>query len=180
MRSYQLKKGQWIDTFLGGLNEIRDQLTAIGATPDQELMVRTALNAVSKDWEVFGQSILDRGTLPPWDEMWAALRPEEIRRQSKTGSSSKWIKVKQEEEDVALAFEGKQEKRKKKDLSKIKCFHCGELGYYATQCPRTKSKGESFETKAALARAEKEVLTDDDRAMSAHAPLERKWGDIEL
>ena len=52
MRSYQMKKGQSPDTFLGGLNEIRDQLIAIGATPDQELMVRTDLNVVSEDWEV--------------------------------------------------------------------------------------------------------------------------------
>ena len=49
-----------------------------------------------------------------------------------------------------------------------------------TQCPRKKSKGESSETKAVATRAEKEVLTDDDCAMSAHTPLERKWGDIEL
>ena len=70
-------------------------------------MVRTALNVVSEDWEVFVQSIMGSGTLPPWDEMWTALRQEEIRRQSKTGSNSKGIKVKQEEEDVALAFEGK-------------------------------------------------------------------------
>ena len=90
------------------------------------------------------------------------------------GSNSKGIKVKQEEEDVALASEGKQEKQKKKDLSKIKCFHYGELGHYATQCPRKKSKGESSETKAVSARAEKEVLTDDDCAMSAHTPLEQK------
>ena len=175
-----MKKDESIDTFLGGLNEIRDQLTTIGATPDQELMVRTTQNDVSEDWEVFVQSILGRGTLLPWDEMWVALRQEEIRRQSKTGSSSKGIKVQQEEEDVALAFEGKQEKRKKKDLSKIKCFHCGEMGHYTIQCPRRKSKGESSETKAVPARAKKEVLTDDDYAMSAHAPLERKWGDIEL
>ena len=147
-------------------------MTAIGVTPDQELMMRTALNAVSEDWEVFVQSILGRGTLPPWDEMWAALRQEEIRRQSKTGSSSKGIKVKQEEEDVALASEGKQEKRKKKDLSKIKCFHCGELGHYAIQCPRKKSKGESSEAKAAPTRAEKEVETN--------ASLGKKWGDIKL
>ena len=75
---------------------------------------------------------------------------------------------------------GKAKKRKKKDLSKVKCFHCGELGHYATQCPRKKSKGEASETKVAPSRVEKEVETDDDCAMSAHAPLERKWGDIEL
>ena len=62
-----MKKGEPIDTFLDGLNEIRDQLTSIGATLDQELMVRTALNAVSRDWEVFVQSMLGRGTLPPWE-----------------------------------------------------------------------------------------------------------------
>ena len=81
---------------------------------------------------------------------------------------------------MSLTSEGKQEKRKKKDLSKIKCFHCVEMGHYVTQCPRKKSKGESSKTKVASARAEKEVLTDNDCAMSAHTPLERKWGDIEL
>ena len=44
MRSYRMNNGQSIDTFLRGLNEIRDQLAAIRVTPDQELMVRTALN----------------------------------------------------------------------------------------------------------------------------------------
>lgn len=69
-----MKKGKSIETFLGGLNEIQDQLTAIEATLDQELMVRTTLNVASEDWEVFVQSILGRGTLPPWDELWAAPR----------------------------------------------------------------------------------------------------------
>eukprot|EP00253_Pinus_taeda_P017040 PITA_17040 len=149
LRSYQMQKGEQIDVFIGGLKEIRDQLTSVGATPDQELMVRTALNAVSEDWEA--------------------------------GSSGKGVRIKEkEEEDAALTSAGKQEKRKKKDLSKVKCFHCGELGHYANQCPRKKSKGEVSETKAAPLRVEKEVETNDDCAMSAHVPLERKWGDIEL
>ena len=48
------------------------------------------------------------------------------------------------------------------------------------QCPRKKSKGEASKAKFAPARAEKEVETDDDCAMSAHTPLEREWGDIAL
>ena len=108
LKSYQMQKGEQIDTFLGQLKEIQDQLTSIGATQDLELMVRTALNTVSEDWEVFVQSILRRTTLPDWEEMWAAPRQEEIRRLSKVGSSDKGIKIKKEEEvDAALAFEGK-------------------------------------------------------------------------
>ena len=96
------------------------------------MLVRTALDAVSEDWEVFVQRILGRSKLPDWKELWAALRQEEIRRLTKVGSSGKGVRIKkEEEEDAALASAGKEEKRKKKDLSKVKCFHCGELGHFA-------------------------------------------------
>ena len=39
---------------------------------------------------------------------------------------------------------------------------------------------EAFDSKAAPTKVEKEVDTDDNCAMSAHAPLEKRWGDIEL
>ncbi len=67
------------------------------------------------------------------------------------------------------------QKRKKKDISKVKCFNCGELGHYASQCPRKKGKGEASDSKV-----KKDVEIDHDCAMSAHAPLEKRWGDIEL
>jgi len=38
----------------------------VGSTPDPEFMVRTALNAVTKDWETFVQIILGRASLPRW------------------------------------------------------------------------------------------------------------------
>eukprot|EP00253_Pinus_taeda_P003126 PITA_03126 len=68
-----------------------------------------------------------------WEEMWATLRQEEIRRMTKVGNSGKARRIKKEvEEDAALASMGQQGKRKKKDISKVKCFHCGELGHYAS------------------------------------------------
>ena len=48
------------------------------------------------------------------------------------------------------------------------------------QCPRKKSKGEDSDLKAVPTKAEKEVEEGDDCAMSAHVPLEKRWGDIEL
>ena len=41
LSSYQMQKGEQIDLFLNRLQGIRDQLTSIGATPNQEFMVRT-------------------------------------------------------------------------------------------------------------------------------------------
>ena len=42
-----MMKGEEIDPFLFRLEAIRDQLVGIGATPDEGLLVRTALNAIS-------------------------------------------------------------------------------------------------------------------------------------
>lgn len=85
LQLYQMQKGEQINHFLSRLQGIRDQLTSIGATPDQELMVRTTLNAVFEEWETFVQRILGRANLPDWEELWAALHQEEIRRLSKAG-----------------------------------------------------------------------------------------------
>ena len=75
----------------------------MGATPDEGLLVRTALNVVTNEWETFVQSILIKAQLPNWVDMWVILRQGEIwkmtKREFNTGSSE----VKEEEEDVALA-----------------------------------------------------------------------------
>ena len=156
----------------------------MGSTPDPKFLVRTALNVVSEEWETFVQSILGRATLSSWEEMWATLRQEELRRLTKAGSSCKEVRIKEEEEeeDAALASARQQglQKRRKKDISKDKCFNWGELGHYASQCPRKKGKGEASDSKAAPTKAEKDVEIDDDYAMSAHAPLEKRWGKLEL
>ena len=106
-----MPKGEEIDPFLLRLQGIHDQLTSMGSTPGPKFMVRTALNAVSKEWETFVQSILGRENLPDWEELWVDLRQEEIKWLTKARSSGKgaWFK-KEEEEDAALASEEEEEK----------------------------------------------------------------------
>jgi len=48
------------------------------------------------------------------------------------------------------------------------------------QCPKKKSKGEASNSKAALEKAEKDVKEDENFAMSAHVPLEKRWGDTSM
>lgn len=78
-------KGDQIDPFLLRLQEIHDQLTSIGSTPDPDFMVRTTQNADSKEWETFVQSILGTATLPRWEEMW---------KMTKVGSGGKGGQIK--------------------------------------------------------------------------------------
>ena len=100
---------------------------------------------------------------------------------TKVGMSTGGIKIKkEEEEDVALTSKGQhgQQRKKKKDLSKVRCFRCGELGHFATQYPK-KKKGEDKSDSKVVATKDDDG-DDVDMAMSAHVPREKRWGDIDL
>ena len=57
---------------------------------------------------------------------------------------------KEDEEDAALASK-RQQGKKKKDLSKIKCFQCGEMGHFASNCPQKKRDKEASSSKVVVA-----------------------------
>ena len=82
--------------------------------------------------------------------------------------------MKKEEEEDAVFTSQRQQGRKKRDLSKIKCFHYGELGHFANNCPQKKKDKEASSSKAVVA----DNGSEDDVAMSAHEP--RKWGNMDL
>ena len=78
---------------------------------------------------------------------------EEIRRSTRDSSSCMY-----DEENCALASKVKKGKEKgsfsessssndgkKVGKSKVRCFRCHELGHYATNCPKKKSKKGSWE-----------------------------------
>ena len=64
-----MAKGEEIEPFLFRLQMIRDLLSAMGVKVEDDVMVRTALNAVTKEWETFVQSVLGREDLPDRDNM---------------------------------------------------------------------------------------------------------------
>jgi len=77
---------------------------------------------------------MGRDTLLGWDKMCADLQQGEL-RQALLKSTINSNEPKSEEENVVLASkglsqrQGEQKKKKKKDLSKVKCFRCGELSH---------------------------------------------------
>ena len=59
-----MAKGEEIEPFLSRLQAIWDQLTGMGVKMEDDVMVRTTLNAVTEEWETFVQSHSGREDLP--------------------------------------------------------------------------------------------------------------------
>ena len=60
------------------MNQLRENLSdsitngkqsSTGAKVEDDVIVRTALNAITDEWETFVQSILGRADLPDWDSL---------------------------------------------------------------------------------------------------------------
>ena len=83
---------------------------------------------------------------------------------------------KEKEEDATLASREKKQGKKKKDLSKVWCFNYGDLVHYASNCRKKKDKRAS-DSKVATTNDDG---FDDDATMSAHAPREKRWGDMDI
>jgi hypothetical protein len=102
--------------------------------------VNVALNGFLGSWEPFVQGICAREKLPPFDRLWIDCIQEEARIESKN-VNQRGI----DDENLALTSHARKgrrnssprrdlspELRKKKDLSKFKCFSCHTLRHYAS------------------------------------------------
>jgi len=113
----------------------------VGVTVDDEDLVSLALLGLLKSWHSYQDSVNGREKFPGWERLWSDLVQEEIRRNTRDGSSSKGPN----EENCALASKAKKGKNKKasqsgvkgkkQGMSKVKCFHCHQHRHYATNCP---------------------------------------------
>ena len=126
---------------------------AIGETVVLKELVKISLNGFTKDWEVFVKGTLERQYFPDWGRLWSGFTQEEL-WESYVDESSSGIKKVKEEESVTLTSrksKGKSkksygtsskgdQKKKEKDLSKIKYFKCHQLGHFSSQCPLKKKK----------------------------------------
>lgn len=138
-----------ISTYLNKLTTCRDELGSVGITTSDDDMVSLALPGLPNIWHSYQDSVNERGKLPDWEWLWSDLMQEEISKSTRDASSSK----QDDEENIALASKERKGKGKAShpksgsshggknlDKSKVRCFHCHEVGHYAMNCLQKKSK----------------------------------------
>eukprot|EP00253_Pinus_taeda_P030288 PITA_30288 len=142
--SIKMSKREPIITYLSKFTQVPNELGGVGETVGEKDLVSLALLGLHKSRFGFQDAVSGKENLPNWERFWSDCVQEEIWRGTRDG---RLVKT-EDEENFALAGKGKAEtsqngRKKKKDLSKIKCFHCHEFRHYATKCPnRKKGSGE--------------------------------------
>jgi hypothetical protein len=56
------------------------------------------------------------------------------------GSHSSGQKEDEAKENVVLAAKGKKKGNSGRDLSKVRCYGCNQLGHLTSQCPKKKKR----------------------------------------
>jgi hypothetical protein len=111
--------------------------------------VNVALIGLPKYWVPFVQGICARETVPGFDRLCIDCIQEETRLDSRDGLKSI------HDDNLSLSIQARkgkfkrissgelttQDGKKKKDMSKVKCFTCHKFGHYAGQCPHRKKEG---------------------------------------
>ena len=80
LKSIKMTKSKNVASCLTKITQVRDELVAIGETVSPIELVRTTLQGLSKNWEVFVEGIIARENLPSWERLWDDYIQNEIRK----------------------------------------------------------------------------------------------------
>ena len=106
LRKIKMEAGDSISNYLTKFTQCRDELGSVGIIVAEEDMVSLALLGLPKSWHSYQDSVNGWEKLPGWERLWSDLVQEEIRQNTRDGSSSKAL----DEENCALAAKQKKEK----------------------------------------------------------------------
>jgi hypothetical protein len=132
----KMGKKESVSSHLTQVAQAKDELAVVGEVITDSELVRIALNGFTKEWEVFVKCVVGREHLPNWSRLWDDFTQEEIRERSQS-SEQKTDRV---DENVVLTAKRKKKGSSGRDLSKVRCYCCNQLGHLASRCPKRKKK----------------------------------------
>ena len=89
LRNIKMEKGDSIAKYLTKFTQCRDELGSVEVTVDDEELVSLAFLGLPRSWHAYQDSFNGREKFLGWERLWSDLVQEEIRRNTRDGSSSK-------------------------------------------------------------------------------------------
>jgi hypothetical protein len=126
----KMTKGEGVASYLTQLAQVKDKLAAVGEIISEAELGRIALKGFTKECDVFVKCVVGREIFLDWSRLWDDFTQEEIRMRSHSIGK----KEDKAEEDVTLATKSKGKKKGgfARDLSKVRCYCCNQLGHLAS------------------------------------------------
>jgi hypothetical protein len=126
----EMNKGEGVASYLTWIAQVKDKLVAVGEVISEPKLGRIALKGFTKEWDVFVKCVVGWKNFPDWSRLGDDFTRDEIRMESQSSG----LKEDRADEDVSLATKGKGKKKwsSGKDLSKVRCYYCNQLGHLAS------------------------------------------------
>jgi hypothetical protein len=79
LKSTRMQKGETVHEYFSRISQFNEQLEAIGDTLDEDELIMTTLNGLTRPWDVFIQTIFARKEKLHFDSLWEECVQEEAR-----------------------------------------------------------------------------------------------------
>jgi hypothetical protein len=117
----------------GLVSQFKEQLELIGDKIDEDELMMTTLNGLTRPWDAFIQTICARKEKLQFDSLWEECVQEEARV-----ANQEAILIRDEDQSLASHAKGFQKyhkgQRKVKDFSSYQCYHLYKMGHIAKNC----------------------------------------------
>jgi hypothetical protein len=97
LKNTRMQKGETIQEYFSRISQFMEQLEAIGDTLDEDELIMTTLNGLTRPWDAFIQTICVRKEKLHFDNLWEECVQEEARVVNREEILSR-------DEDKALAY----------------------------------------------------------------------------
>jgi hypothetical protein len=105
LKNIRMQKGETIQEYFSRISQFKEQLEAIGDTIDEDELIMTTLNGLTRPWDAFIQTICARKEKLQFDSLWEECIQEESRVANRETLLSR-------DEDQALATHTKGGRKK--------------------------------------------------------------------
>jgi hypothetical protein len=79
LKNTRMQKGEMIHEYFSRISEFKEQLQAIGDTIDEDELIMTTLNGLTRHWDAFIQTICAKKEKLKFDSLWEECIQEETR-----------------------------------------------------------------------------------------------------